>query len=143
MEFVNKLYSDQDQLAGFLDPASQGPIGMVNLLRFKDKAEYDDGRETTLSGREAYDLYAQGVTKLLAEVGGYLGFVGDVERLVVGEVDDLWDAVAVAYYPSRKAMMDMMQLDGMQELAQHRAAGLLGQLNLETVGMTGDWMAKS
>jgi len=143
MEFVNKLYSDQDQLAGFLDPASQGPIGMVNLLRFKDKAEYDDGRETTLSGREAYDLYAQGVTKLLAEVGGYLGFVGDVERLVVGEVDDLWDTVAVAYYPSRKAMMDMMQLDGMQELAQHRAAGLLGQLNLETVGMTGDWMAKS
>ena len=143
MEFVNKLYSDQDQLAGFLDPASQGPIGMVNLLRFKDKAEYDDGRETTLSGREAYDLYAQGVTKLLAEVGGYLGFVGDVERLVVGEVDDLWDAVAVAYYPSRKAMMDMMQLDAMQELAQHRAAGLLGQLNLETVGMTGDWMAKS
>jgi hypothetical protein len=143
MEFVNKLYPDQDQLAGFLDPASQGPIGMVNLLRFKDKAEYDDGRETTLSGREAYDLYAQGVTELLAEVGGYLGFVGDVERLVVGEVDDLWDAVAVAYYPSRKAMMDMMQLDGMQELAQHRAAGLLGQLNLETVGMTGDWMAKS
>lgn len=143
MEFVNKLYPDQDQLARFLDPASQGPIGMVNLLRFKDKAEYDDGRETTLSGREAYDLYAQGVTKLLAEVGGYLGFVGDVERLVVGEVDDLWDAVAVAYYPSRKAMMDMMQLDGMQELAQHRAAGLLGQLNLETVGMTGDWMAKS
>ena len=143
MQFVNHLYPNQHQLEGFLDPSSEGPIGMLNLLRFKDKAEYDDGRETNLSGREAYDLYVEGVTKLLAQVGGYLGFVGDVDRLVVGEIDDLWDAVAIAYYPSRKAMLDMMQLDGMGEISVHRAAGLMGQLNIETVGMAGDWLNKT
>ena len=51
MQFVNHLYPNQRQLEGFLDPSSEGPIGMGNLLRFKDKAEYDDGRETNLSGR--------------------------------------------------------------------------------------------
>ena len=80
---------------------------------------------------------------MLAQVGGYIGFVGDIDRLVVGEIDDLWDAVAIAYYPSRKAMLDMMQLDGMGEISVHRAAGLMGQLNIETVGMAGNWLDKT
>ena len=34
----------------------------------------------------------------------------------------------------------MMQLDGMQEIGVHRAAGLAGQLNIETAGLSGDWL---
>jgi len=29
---------------------------MANLLRFKPRAEYEDGRETQLTAREAYEL---------------------------------------------------------------------------------------
>lgn len=113
---------------------------MVNLLKFKTHAEYEDGRDTDLTGREAYGLYLEGVKKLLKQVGGYLGLSGEVERLALGEVGELWDAVALAVYPSRKAMLDMMQLDGMQEIGVHRAAGLAGQLNIETAGLSGDWL---
>jgi uncharacterized protein (DUF1330 family) len=123
-----------------MQPGKDGPIFMVNLLRYKDKAEYEDGRETDLSGREAYGLYATAVFELLKEFGGGGMFVADVERLMLGEVEDLWDEVAIAQYPSRQAMLDMMMSPKMQEIGQHRAAGLAGQLNIEAVGAGGLWL---
>jgi uncharacterized protein (DUF1330 family) len=123
-----------------MQPGKDGPIYMVNLLRFKDRAEYEDGRETDLTGREAYGLYADAVFELLQEFGGGGMFKADVERLMLGEVEDLWDEVAIAQYPSRQAMLDMMMSPRMQEIGQHRAAGLAGQLNIETVGAFGKWL---
>ena len=35
-----------------------GPIWMVNLMKYRDIADYEDGRESTISGQEADDLYA-------------------------------------------------------------------------------------
>ena len=75
---------------------------MVNLLKFKEKAEYEDGRETALTGREAYEVYEQGVKKLLDRIGGGIGFEAYVERLMLGEVEELWDVVALAVWPSRQ-----------------------------------------
>jgi hypothetical protein len=43
------------------------------------------------------------------------------------------DDIAIAMYPNRTAMLQMMQLPEMKEIGQHRAAGLAGQLNIETV----------
>lgn len=120
-------------MAGFMEPDDGTPIYMVNLLKYKDRAEYADGRETGLSGREAYQLYSKGVKDCLARVGGSISFAGNVRRLTLGSVEELWDDVAIAMYPSRSAMLQMMQLPEMQEIGQHRAAGLAGQLNIETV----------
>lgn len=133
MQVENKLYPDEEQMAGFLEPDDGSPIYMLNLIKFKDKAEYKDGRETNLSGREAYHLYLEGVKKCLAKVGGSLTFKSNVSRLTVGSVEELWDEVGIAMYPSRTAMMQMMQLPEMKEIGKHRAAGLAGQLNIETV----------
>lgn len=140
MQVINKLYPDEAQIQGFLEPGPEGPICMVNLLKFRPRAEYDDGRESQLTGREAYDLYVAGVTDLLADVGGYLGFDGKVERLALGEVEELWDAVGLAVWPSRKVMLEVMQSEAMQALSVHRAAGLAGQLNIETSDFGGKWV---
>jgi uncharacterized protein (DUF1330 family) len=134
MKYENAVVPNEAQIKGFFETGPEGPIYMVNLLKFKEKAEYEDGRETNLTGREAYDLYGKEVSKLLKEFGGGAIFAADVERLMLGEVEDLWDEVAIAMYPSRKAMLEMMQSDVMLEIAQHRAAGLAGQLNIETFG---------
>ena len=48
----------------------EGPIIMVNLLKFRDRAVYKDGRETDLSGREAYEIYGQAVSQYITEFGG-------------------------------------------------------------------------
>jgi uncharacterized protein (DUF1330 family) len=105
----------------------------VNLLKFHPKAQYPDGRDSDLTGAEAYALYATAVEELLESFGGRIQFSGDVERLMLGEVEELWDAVALAVYPSRKAMLEMMMSEAYQAIADHRTAGLAGQLNIETV----------
>lgn len=140
MEVINRVYPNNEQMQGFLESGPEGQICMVNLLKFKPIAEYEDARETDLTGREAYELYIRSVNDLLQQVGGYLGFSAEVERLTLGEVGELWDTVALAVYPSRQAMLDMMQLDAMQEISVHRHAGLAGQLNIETAGFSGDWV---
>lgn len=140
MEYQNAVVPTSEQVEGFLTPAAEGPIFMVNLLKFKALAEYEDGRQTELTGREAYHIYARGVAEVIQQVGGRLCFGAEVERLMLGEVEELWDQVAIAMYPSRTAMFEMIQLPEYAEISVHRSAGLAGQLNIETVDASGAWL---
>jgi uncharacterized protein (DUF1330 family) len=132
MKVENRLTPNEEQMKGFLEGDAETPIHMVNLLKFKDKAEYEDGRETSLSGAEAYAIYGAEVQAHLAKVGGKGVFSGQVSRLMLGEVEDLWDMVVIAMYPSKKAMLAMITDPDYIESAKHRSAGLEGQLNIET-----------
>lgn len=109
------------------------PIYMVNLLTYKEKADYEDGRETTLSGQEAYAIYGSEVVAHLAKVGGKPVIAGEVTGLRLGVVEELWDSVAIAMYPNRKAMLEMVTSPEYAKSAVHRTAGLAGQLNIEMV----------
>ena len=140
MEVVNKVAPTEEQMKGFLEPGREGPIYMLNLLKFKETAEYADGRETDLSGGEAYAIYGQEVIQHLQKVGGAPMFSAGVERLMLGEVEELWDAAAIAMYPSRKAMLEMISSPEYQASALHREAGLAGQLNIELVEPSGAWL---
>jgi uncharacterized protein (DUF1330 family) len=132
MEYHNALEPNEEQVAGFLAPGDDQPIYMLNLLKYKDKAEYADGRDTDLSGRDAYQIYGMAVIERLAAVNGDIIFSGIVSRLMLGEVEELWDDVAIAMYPSRAAMLEMVSSPEYQAIAVHREAGLAGQLNIET-----------
>ena len=55
-------------------------------------------------------------------------FSGEVSRLVLGEVEELWDWVAVVEYPSKKAMRSMIMDKEYLKSEEHRGAGLAGQL---------------
>lgn len=134
MNVVNEVMpSDPEQLKAMMAPGPEGPIFMVNLLKFKDRAEYEDGRETDLSGRDAYMIYGREVAQLLGEYGGCLVFSADVTHLTLGQAEELWDEVAIAAYPDRNALLRMSSSREWQESAVHRTAGLKGQLNIETV----------
>ena len=132
MEVKKAVMPKESQLKEFNQQGEDKPIFMVNLLKFKDKAQYPDKRETDLTGREAYAIYGEEVVEHLARVGGKPIFGGNVERLMLGEVEYLWDQVAIAMYPSRKAMLEMISDPEYIISAQHRVAGLEGQLNIET-----------
>lgn len=131
MEVKNHLRPNKAQMEGFFEGDTETEITMLNLLKFKEKAEYEDGRETDLTGREAYSIYGKEVVEHLAKVGGKSVITGKVSRLMLGEVEDLWDSIALARYPSRKAMVEMMMDSDYQESEKHRSAGLEGQLNIE------------
>ncbi|HEY5646215.1 MAG TPA: hypothetical protein VIS76_09750 [Pseudomonadales bacterium] len=136
MQVNNSVYPNETQMREFGEPGPQGPIYMVNLLKFKERAEYPDGRASDLTGEQAYRIYGEAVAGLLERFGGAVEFDAKVERLMLGEVEELWDRVAIARYPSRQAMLEMMTSAEMQEIGIHRAAGLAGQLNIETSAKT-------
>ena len=140
MQVVNIVSPNEEQMKGFFEPGSQGPIYMLNLLKFKEKAEYADGRETDLTGAEAYALYGAEVSKILIKLDGGGMFNAKVERLMLGEVEELWDRVAIAMYPNRQAMIEMMLSAEYQAIHHHRDAGLAGQLNIETTDAAGLWL---
>ena len=134
MEVINEvLPSDPERIQQMMEKGPDGPIFMVNLLKFKDKAEYADGRDTDLTGRQAYGLYGRAVAGILPKFGGGLFFVADTTFLSLGQVEELWDEVAIAAYPNRAALLEMSSSEEWQAAGVHRAAGLAGQLNIETV----------
>ena len=124
MKVENKVIPSEEQMKGFVEGDIDSPISMLNLLKFKDKAEYEDGRTTDLTGREAYQIYALAVAKLVENTGGKVLFGAEVSRLMLGEVEELWDTVAIAQYPSRRKMLEMMMSPEYEEISVHRSAGL-------------------
>ena len=132
MKVENKVMPNEKQMEEFLEEGHDEPIFMVNLLKFKDRAKYPDKRESNLSGKEAYAIYSKEVVGHLEKVGGKPIFGSEVTRLMLGEVEDLGDQVAIAMYPNRKAMLKMISDPDYIKSAQHRVAGLAGQLNIET-----------
>ncbi|KJS26687.1 MAG: hypothetical protein VR75_06280 [Hyphomonadaceae bacterium BRH_c29] len=134
MEVTNEVFpTDPEQFTKLMEKGPDGPIFMVNLLKFKEKAEYEDGRETDLSGRDAYMIYGRTVSDILPKFGGRAVFAADVTFLSLGKVEELWDEVAIAMYPARADMVRMSMSDEWREASVHRSAGLKGQLNIETV----------
>lgn len=137
MKFANAVFPPAEQAAAFFGAAEDGPFVMINLLKFKEHADYPDGSDADLSGREAYARYGAGVQACLAAVGGKALYAGAVTELMLGEVDELWDMVALAQYPSRAAMLTMIQSPDYQAIEKHRVAGLTGQLNIRTKPLQG------
>ena len=102
-------------------PEEDGPVWMVNLMKYREVADYTDGREATISGREADDIYTP--VDSLAAVGAELVFAGDVDQQLLGD-ETVWDRVAIVKYPTRKSFIDMQSLPSFQESHQHKDAGM-------------------
>ena len=132
MNVVNCVFPSQDQAMEFFGSPEDGPFVMVNLLKFKPKAQYEDGSDADLTGQQAYARYAAEVSKLIAALGGAIRYSGAVTGLLLGEVEELWDMVALAEYPSLEAFRDMAMSPAMHAIEHHRKAGLAGQLNIRT-----------
>ena len=132
MNVENAVMPPMEQAIAFFGAPEDGPFVMVNLLKFKPRAEYEDGADAHLTGAEAYARYGVEVSKLVEGLGGRMRYSGRVDGLLLGEVEDLWDAVALAEYPSIEAFRTMAISPEMYAIEHHREAGLAGQLNIRT-----------
>lgn len=62
-----------EQMKALLEDGPEGPIVMVNLLKFRAKAQYESSRpeaKDNISGAEAYQRYGASVQTCIAEVVG-------------------------------------------------------------------------
>ena len=132
MQVENQVMPDMARAMAFFGGAEDGPFVMVNLLKFKPRAEYADGTDSHLTGAQAYARYGEAVRKLVEGLGGKVRYSGQVTGLMIGEVEELWDMVALAEYPSLAAFREMAMSPAMHAIEPHRKAGLAGQLNIRT-----------
>ncbi|GAA3728085.1 uncharacterized protein (DUF1330 family) [Sphingorhabdus rigui] len=132
MRVENAVFPGTEQITSFFGGPENGPFVMVNLLKFKETAEYADGSDADLSGARAYARYGKAIQACLAAVDGRQIYAGPVTGLMIGEVEELWDMVALVEYPSLAAMQKMMSSPEYRAIEVHRKAGLAGQLNIRT-----------
>jgi uncharacterized protein (DUF1330 family) len=123
-----------DQLENFAKNKPEGPLYMLNLLKFKERSVYADGRDTNLSGAEAYGIYGAGVAKLIGAMGGSIEIGLATHFLVIGDGELEWDSVAVVKYPSFEDFTQMTTSDAYNEIHVHRDAGLEHQLLINCLG---------
>jgi uncharacterized protein (DUF1330 family) len=134
MKVENAVYPTPEKIVALASDKSSGPIAMVNLLKFRDKAVYKDGRAEDISGVEAYMRYGTAMRKIIESAGGRFVFSGRVKEILIGEVEELWDAAAVVEYPSRAEFEKLVTSPEVQAIGVHREAGLAGQLLILTTG---------
>jgi hypothetical protein len=102
-------------------PDEDRPVWMVNLMKYRAVADYADGRDTTISGQEADDLYAP--LGPLAAVGAQIVFLATVDTQLLGDTPQ-WDRVAVVQYPTGRSFIEMQERDDFRELHVHKDAGM-------------------
>lgn len=98
------------------------PIVMLNCVRFRDKANYPDGRD--VSGADAYAAYGRDSAGVFARVGGKIIFRGKPEVTLIGPPAERWDLVFLARYPSAAAFLEMVTDPVYREAVTHRQAAV-------------------
>jgi uncharacterized protein (DUF1330 family) len=98
----------------------QGPIVMVNLMRFRERSL--DGNGT---GWDAYLRYSALTVPMIKARGGTLLWTGEAKAVALGAQEGKqWDYLALVYYPSVAAFIDMMTSADYESLSDpHRRNG--------------------
>ena len=113
-----------EQLAAFRDADWDGPLWMINLLKFKDQADYGDAGEPARTGREAYEHYGSLAGPFVQAVGGKPVSMLYPQHIVIGDEAEDWDEVLIVEYPSREAFFEMIGNRDYQATTIHRTAAL-------------------
>jgi hypothetical protein len=103
-----------------LAPEEDREVWMLNLMKYKPVADYGDGSSSTISGREADDIYAP--TAVLDDLGATVPLFGDVTHQVSDDV--AWERIGIVRYPSRASFFAMQNRDDFQRQYVHKEAGM-------------------
>ena len=124
----NYIDPTQESGAAFFTRGLTGPIVMLNLLRFKEVADYSSSPELAplnpISGREAYEIYMAHTDPFLAESGGEVIFLGDGGQFLVGPQAERWDMVMLVKQRSTADFLAFAQNPEYMAGIGHRTAAL-------------------
>lgn len=122
---------DESQLAAMAASAGgpdDGPVLMLNLHRYRERAAYEadppTGGAREVSGREAYARYGAVAAAVLERVGGRILWYARADQTVIGGDEARYDDVIAVWYPSRSAFLALVGAPEIQMARADRAAGL-------------------
>ncbi|MEP2990825.1 MAG: DUF1330 domain-containing protein [Parasphingorhabdus sp.] len=103
------------------------PINMLNLLRFREHAQYPDGHANAdkgWSGARAYEEYGSTSGPVFKRVGGTVMWRGQMESMLIGPTDKFWEVAFIAYYPNSGAFLEMITDPEYQKAVINRQAAV-------------------
>ena len=134
------LEPTQEAGAALFQRNISGEVVMLNLLRFREVADYsahpDLAPETPISGREAYQKYMDFTAPFLQESGGEPLFLGDGGHFLIGPIDEKWDVMLLV---RQKSVADFMAFASNPDYLAglgHRTAALADSRLLPLVPLT-------
>jgi len=102
-----------------MKPEDDGCFWALNLMKYVEVANYEDGREA-VSGKAADDAYSP--IGPLAAVGAAVAYLGDVKDQPLGTPE--WDRVGIIRYPTRTSFFAMQERKDFKEAHIHKKAGM-------------------
>lgn len=127
---ANYIDPERDQFEAFKALPRDQPVMMLNMLLFRDRAEYEDGREAT--GAEAYAAYGEASAPVFTRVGGEIIWRGVPEVMLIGPFEKRWDLMFIARYPTAAAFLEMVTDPEYQQAVKHRQAAVLDSRLIRT-----------
>lgn len=112
----------KERFREFRDMDRDGPIHMLNLVRFRAQAHYADGTQAT--GEEAYQAYAAASGPIFEKLGGRQVWLGTPELTLIGPATERWDIAFIAEYPSVAAFVSMLRDPDYRQAVRHRQAAV-------------------
>lgn len=116
-----------ENFQAFKDLPRDQPINMLNLLLYRDLAEYPDGHEFAdkrWSGRRAYEEYGAASGPIFRRLGGMIVWRGRFETVVTGPEGEFWHDGFIAHYPNAGAFFAMIKDPDYQRAVVNRTAAL-------------------
>lgn len=123
-------YLEPTEQAGqaFFSRPDDGPILMLNLMRFNHVANYADrpdlAPEIPIKGHAAFQIYIEQTLPLLKDTGGDLLLYGATDDFLIGPADEKWDAAMLIRQNSRSDFLEFSKNPGYQDILAHRTAAL-------------------
>jgi uncharacterized protein (DUF1330 family) len=118
-----------DQFRELAAASDDGPVVMLNLLKYKARADADAaapvaGADDARTGQEAYRAYGDAAVRMIEERGGSVLWAGQADQILIGDPAEDWDHVLLVQYPSRAAFLEMVAQPSYQDAHRHRESGL-------------------
>ena len=106
----------------------EGPVTMLNLLRFREWADYSAFPEVApvepISGSEAYQRYMDHTMPFLTATGGSVVFLGVGSFSLVGPSEERWDLVMAVRQQSVHSFLEFASNPDYMAGVCHRTAAL-------------------
>ena len=90
-------------------------------MKYRDDAEYADGRASNISGQDADDTYTP--IESLKAVGAEIVFAATVDTQLLGD-SPKWDRVGVVKYATRRSFIEMQSRPDFVSKHAHKDAGM-------------------
>lgn len=107
------------QMADFAMHADEGPVYMLNLLKFAPV-----GGDGGISGAESYAKYGELAGPIVQKHGGVLVWSGVPTQQLIGDMDYDWDLMILVSWPKRQNLLDLSSDPEYEAIAHHRGVGL-------------------